>query len=213
MIDINNGDDIDEKSAAEIAEETPSLFDDRMLAFAKMMNTNRAGILKTAGYEISLTNPIAFLEHNYRGRPIFRYIQSHPDLDHMRGLAALRDYGIPILNFWDTDHDKTPDFMSESDEDDWTAYESLQAGTWNGTKHTVLRLARGSTGQFYNRNEVGMAGGDGIHIIAPTPELNASANESGNSNNLSYVLWLEYRGIKIVLGGDAEDAVWQNIFE
>lgn len=213
MIDINNGDDLDAWSASEIAEETSSPYDNLMLPLAETTGMRRAGILKTAGYEIGLTNPIEFLASHYPGRPLFRYVQSHPDLDHMRGLAALRDHGISIGNFWDTNHSKTTEFISESDEDDWAAYEGLQAGTWNGTAHTVLRLERGSTGQFYNKNELGMDGGDGIHILAPTPALTTAANESGNSNNLSYVLWLQYQGIKVVLGGDAEDAVWQSIFE
>lgn len=213
MIDINNGDDLDSTSASEIAGQTASQYDDQMIPLANILKLNKAGILKEAGYDVSLTNPIQFLADNYYGRPLFRYIQSHPDLDHMRGLAALRDAGVSITNFWDTDHSKTTEFISDADETDWNAYESLQAGKWNGTTHSVLRLDRGAVGQFYNKNEFGADGGDGIHILAPTPALTAAANESGNSNNLSYVLWLQYQGIKVVLGGDAEEAVWQSLFD
>ena len=213
MIDINNGEDLDATSASEIAEETESQYDNLMLSFAEALGTKRASILATAGYDIPLVNPIQFLRDHYPNRPIFRYIQSHPDLDHMRGLTALRDAGISIWNVWDTQHEKKPDFQSDSDKSDWSVYEALQKGTWNGSDPTVLRLNRGSSGQYHNQDGTGNDGGDGIHLLAPTPELTREANESGNPNNLSYVLWLQYQGIKVVLGGDAEEAVWQSVFE
>lgn len=213
MVDINNGDDLDSKSAAEISRETASDYDDRMLPLAEAIGMRRAGILETAGYDIKLTNPVQFLAQHYPGRGLFRYIQSHPDLDHMRGLTALRDAGVSIANFWDTHHKKEPDFQSDSDESDWNVYESLQGGSWNGGKVTVLRLDRNAKGAYYNQDEHGHDGGDGLYLLAPTPELTREANDSDNSNNLSYVLWLQYRDIKVVLGGDAEESVWQSIYE
>jgi len=71
MIDINNGDDLDPTSASEIAEETPSAFDNKMLPFAEALHVKRATILANAGYEVALANPIQFLTDNYPGRPLF----------------------------------------------------------------------------------------------------------------------------------------------
>jgi beta-lactamase superfamily II metal-dependent hydrolase len=210
MIDMNNGDDLDATSASEIGEQTASAYDNKMLSFAEALHVKRASILANAGYEIQLANPIQFLADHYPGWPLFRYIQSHPDLDHMRGLQALRDAGIPVWNFWDIQHDKEPDFISDSDEADWAAYQTLQAGKWGG--NTVLHLMRGAKGRFYNQNEHGTDSGDSLHILAPTAALLQQAAESDNYNNFSYVLWLEYQGIKVVLGGDAEEDVWQDIF-
>src|ERR1700676_1222197 len=52
-----------------------------------------------------LTNPIDYLNANFTGRPIFRYIQTHPDMDHMAGLYKLWvEDGVQIYNFWDTSH-------------------------------------------------------------------------------------------------------------
>ena len=46
------------------------------------------------------TNPIEYLkEHQIKS--IFRYIQTHPDMDHMDGLYNLVNT-VPIQNFWDT---------------------------------------------------------------------------------------------------------------
>lgn len=58
-----------------------------------------------------------------------------------------------------------------------------------------------------------MAGGDGIQILSPTPELVEQANEAGNTNNLSFVLRVAYGGISIILGGDAEGEAWQSMVE
>jgi beta-lactamase superfamily II metal-dependent hydrolase len=210
MIDINNGDDLDATSASEVGAQTASVYGNKMLAMAGALHVNRTAILANEGYEVQLANPIQFLTHNYPGMPLFRYIQSHPHLDHMRGLQALRDAGIPVWNFWDIKHDKQPDFIYDSDEADWAAYQELRAG--NLSENTVLYLRRGSNGRFYNQNEHGTDGGDSIHILAPTTELLQQAAESENFNNLTYVLWLEYQGIKVVLGADAENDVWQDIF-
>lgn len=162
--------------------------------------------LKEAGYETELTNPIAFLKALQK--PVFRYIQTHPDLDHMRGLSSLRSEGIQVTNFWDTEHKKIPDFKSNSDRQEWAEYNRLRNG--NGGV-TVLRLFRGHNGVFWNEEPEGIAGGDGIEILAPTPELIQQANKSGNPNNLSHVLRINAYGVSVILGGDAEADVWEDI--
>lgn len=48
------------------------------------------------------TNPISYLS-NIGVSTIFRYIQTHPDMDHMDGLQKLKD-SFKIVNFWDTDN-------------------------------------------------------------------------------------------------------------
>lgn len=54
------------------------------------------------------TNPIEYLkEHQIKS--IFRYIQTHPDMDHMDGLYNLVNT-VPIQNFWDTANLKKQEF-------------------------------------------------------------------------------------------------------
>ncbi len=186
MIDINNGDDIDETSAKEIAAETASLYDDMYLAVAEAAGIKRKGILKTAGYEVQLTNPVEYFKQHFPGREIFRYIQSHPDLDHMRGLNALWREGIVIRNVWDTWHSKVPDFKTDNDRIDWGRYQRLRNGEWRSPGDvTVLRYYRGTQRPYFNQNADLTDGGDGIHILAPTIETNTAANTSKNHNNLS----------------------------
>jgi beta-lactamase superfamily II metal-dependent hydrolase len=164
--------------------------------------------LKEAGYSIALTNPIDFVLRQTPGHTIHRYIQTHPDLDHMRGLAALREHRVDIANFWDTQHDKVPDFRSNSDRDhvEWAEYQRLRSGRAGAR---CLTLHAGAVGQFWNRDPSGGGDHDGIEILTPTPEIVRRANGEENSNNLSYVLRLTYAGRSIILGGDAEEEVWR----
>ena len=74
-----------------------------------------------------LTDPIEFLQKTYPGRSLFRFILTHPDLDHMRGLKRLHDT-VGFANFWDTRHTKPdPDFRSDADREDWEFYRSLRS--------------------------------------------------------------------------------------
>ena len=75
------------------------------------------------------TNPIQYLKGLGISR-IFRFILTHPDMDHMDGLKALFDE-IRITNFWDTGVKRdSPEFGEESpyDEADWDCYENLRDG-------------------------------------------------------------------------------------
>ena len=54
------------------------------------------------------TNPVTYLR-TQGIREIFRYIQTHPDMDHMDGLKSLKD-SVNILNFWDTKNTKEQTF-------------------------------------------------------------------------------------------------------
>ncbi len=133
-------------------------------------------------------NPISYL-HNHNIDSIFRYIQTHPDMDHMDGIEALFDEFGPF-NFWDTDNEKEMDDSSwersEYNEDDWEFYKNLR-----DTKpdHNPKRLAplAGNEGKYWNNDDQGL-GGDGLDILAPTQELIDSANETQDYNDCSYVL-------------------------
>jgi len=210
MIDINNGEDLSDR---EIRELISGRTDEDMLLARVQLSTltgiRRVEALKSLGLDVHMTNPIKFLHEKYPGRPIFRYIQSHPDLDHMRGLAALVSSGIKIYNFWDCPHDKEPVFRDGTDKEDWQAYLNLSTGRHGAT---VLAPKRGSTQKYYNLNEDGSVGGDSLSILSPTGDLHASCQEREDTNNSSYVLKFSSFGINVIFGGDAEEAAWQEIF-
>jgi hypothetical protein len=209
MIDINNGSGIDDDSFDDlIAELAPA----RRLEFAirKARGESEESLLKAAGYKLELCNPVGFLSDRFPGRPIFRYVQSHPDLDHMRGLADMREAGITMVNFWDTTHTKQLDEgkASEGDITDWDEYQRLRSGS----DPKVLRLVRGNRGKYWNENEDGSPGGNGLEILSPTPDLLRQFDVDGKRNELSYVLRYHYGGRSVVFGGDTEQNAWKSIY-
>jgi beta-lactamase superfamily II metal-dependent hydrolase len=201
VIDINNGDELDPTTEAELSERYHV---DRTTFGAYFSGVGP--LLEQAGYDVKLTNPIEFLTGNFQRKEIWRYVQTHPDLDHMRGLCALTNQ-FTINNLWDVPHSKTiNEFLRESDRDDWAAYQRLR----KGEGATVLQLTRGRVGTYWNRGNTSADAGDGIEILAPTPEIIHAAGD--DTNCMSYVLRLTYAGIKIILGGDADEVVWEDIY-
>lgn len=161
-------------------------------------------------------NPISYLRDR-RVYSIFRYIQTHPDMDHMDGIEALFDEFSP-QNLWDTDNQKEMPASSWAGspyrESDWTFYKDLRdSKPEQGPKR--LALLSGAHGQYFNAGEGGEGGGDGLHVLAPTQALVDMANEVDNDyNRSSYViLYRSAGGCKIVFGGDSHDESWEHILE
>lgn len=153
----------------------------------------------------SLTDPINYIKNYFKDQDIFRFILTHPDMDHMSGIKELFKRK-PIFNFWDTENDKFIDpnswDKSSYDKEDWDFY---QAARRNSTKNpTVLKLHRGASSDCCWVQ-------DGIEILAPTPELVKEANQSEDYDHLSYVLMIKHAGKRILLGGDATKKVWEDI--
>lgn len=155
-------------------------------------------------------NPISYLrDHGIDS--IFRYIQTHPDMDHMDGIKALFDEFQP-LNFWDTDNTKEIEDSSWENspynEEDWKFYKNLR-DTKPDEDPRRLALLAGAQGQFWNSLD-----GDNLHILAPTQELIDSANETDQDyNDCSYVLLYRIGSNRIVFGGDSHDDTWTHILE
>ncbi len=157
-------------------------------------------------------NPIAYLR-DHGESSIFRYIQTHPDMDHMDGIGALFDEFRP-LNFWDTDNEK--EMASESwtgspySQDDWRYYKRLRDS--NPTSDPKrLALLSGAKGQYWNVGDDGTGGGDGLQVLAPTRELVDAGNSSDDYNDCSYVLLYRTGNKRIVFGGDSHDNSWKHI--
>src|ERR1700730_15698462 len=99
MIDINDSRDYDEESFNELlAEERRKV--PAYSGLSAFAGANALGQLGTPVHRTSdaivtdaaradeareLTDPIEFLKQEYEGRRLFRFILTHPDLDHMRG--------------------------------------------------------------------------------------------------------------------------------
>jgi competence protein ComEC len=154
-----------------------------------------------------LTNPVDYLKARFAGRQIFRYIQTHPDMDHMAGIHRLLEEGIEIANLWDTDHCivKDEDAMRSGEVNhdirDWHTYQRLRKSV--GNNPTVLRLTYGVTGNFWTQ--------DGISIWCPLDKRH-SLNAAANPNALSYVLRFDVGKCTVVIGGDATEEMWDEFY-
>lgn len=201
MIDINNSSSLPEDDEVALAEyHGISLSDFRHAIFTKSLE---------AKYRDLLVDPRVYYQENFGKRPLFRYIQSHPDMDHMSGLASLF-WGekIDLLNFWDVQHSK---HMSESEFtggrfnwNDWLAYTRLREGKGaDGSTHKVLHNTYGDTGDHWTS--------DGLRVLSPTQDLVDYCDRVEDWNNASYVFRLDYAGRRVMLPGDAEKPAWDSI--
>jgi len=155
-----------------------------------------------------ITDPLDFLRETYPGERVWRFILTHPDLDHMRGIKRLHDE-IGFDNFWDTLHTKTvPNFRSDDDKEDWEFYRALRTGSHGLAPRNYTR---GDSHFAYGQDELGRPGGDNMEILSPTPSLVHACNTAGKSNSLSIVLRVWHAGRAVLLPGDAEEDAWADM--
>ena len=158
-------------------------------------------------------NPIAYMR-DLGIENVFRFILTHPDMDHMGGIKDFFEMFGPT-NFWDTGNTcEKNDFCDNGphDEDDWLFYKYLRDGNFQGAPKRLV-LHAGASGKYYNQGEDGNGGGDGLHVLAPTEELINAANNSDNFNDASYVILYRSTGGRILLAGNSHDATWEHILE
>ena len=156
-------------------------------------------------------NPVQYLK-DFGVDTIFRFILTHPDMDHMDGMSSLFDR-FPVLNFWDTKNTRAMDSNSDwgrYDKKDWDFYQKIRKSK---ESPKVLNLLSGSKGAYYNETEDGKSGADGLYILAPTQDLVDEANETKEYNDCSYVILYRVNGKKIIFSGDSAEKTWNYILE
>ncbi len=152
-------------------------------------------------------NPIAYLKGLLNGASIFRFIITHPDMDHLDGVADL--FGAyEILNIWDTDNNKEiADFRGGGySKEDWEFYLKIRSGK-EGNRKTYLA---NDSYEYFNEDQ--------IKILAPTKALVDMANQTGNYNDSSFVILYtppksNNRQWKILFAGDSHDQTWEYILK
>lgn len=152
---------------------------------------------------LNFENPIRYLNSLNSYSTIYRYVQTHPEMDHMDGLSDLASR-YEIINFWDTRNDRArpSSFQQNFREEDWDAYAEL-----HDSDVAKFRI-RSSNPIGYN----GQRRPYEIYALSPSEDLLRRANRSADWNLLSYVLLLVYEGFKLLIGGDASDEAWQDIY-
>lgn len=155
-------------------------------------------------------NPIEYLKTKLKVSSIFRFIISHPDMDHLDGIKDLYEE-FQVVNTWDTDNDKHIDlnnFFGGYNKEDWKFYTNLRADKNTETKR-LTNFSKQSN-QYYNE--------DDITILCPTAELVKNGNDTEDYNDASYAILFtppkkDGGKWKILLAGDTHDDSWDYILK
>lgn len=157
-----------------------------------------------ADKENKLTDPINYYKDKKYGN-LFRFILTNPDMDHMSGLDELTN-NTKIINFWDTNNNKIikdEDWNSSPyKKEDWDKYQELRKSEKDPK---CLNIHRGGVDACCWVE-------DGITILSPSKNLEKIANDKKEYHHSSYVLLVEYCGLKVLLGGEASQEAWEEIY-
>jgi beta-lactamase superfamily II metal-dependent hydrolase len=198
VIDVSNA-----KALTEIQKSYDSLLSE--------VSKSDRGLLGNFNQKAYPVNPIKYMaDHEYSS--VFRFIVTHPDMDHLDGIKAFFETYSPT-NLWDTDNVETKDFSSglgTYSEDDWLFYKDLRDSR-PSTDPKRLALLSGSRGKYYNEGDEPGSGGDGLHVLAPTADLVAQANDCGDYNDSSYVILYRTGDFRILFAGDSDDDTWEHV--
>ena len=200
MIDICNASDIQEQ----IADESSTLLE---------KGYSSGGIKGNFHQREKPTNPIEYL-HSLGNPAIFRYIQTHPDMDHMDGLAALHR-NSKIYNFWDTNNNKQIEWHAPIEggykQEDWVCYQQLRVSVENPK---ALFFEDGACEKYFAKDDSNnLKQDDYLEILSPTSQLITTANNSGDWNDSSYVILYHIDGKKILFCGDAGNRTIAHLLE
>lgn len=160
-------------------------------------------------YKDKMVDPIDYHREVLDGASIFRYVQTHPDLDHMTGLHRFFiQEDVPLENMWDVKNSRDipeSEFAGPFEYLDWIQYRLLALGRRREgvEQHKVLHIAPGRTGQYWTD--------DGITVLGPSEQLRAQCDAAEDWNNLSYVLRIDHGGRRVVLPGDACGRAWDDL--
>lgn len=206
VIDINRASEFDEDTKAELVSELLARveFFERYQYQSNLISFSE--LAKLAGVEMSITDPIEYLD-SIKINSIFRFISTHPHMDHLSGLNALNE-NKSIGNLWIIRNSFTQllSKLSDSQKQDWNFYKKYRDTFENSIDGiTVVRPEEGNLREFWKE--------DGIYILAPNSALINLSQEKDNRNIMSYVLLIVHGGHKIILGGDAEEDTWKFIDE
>lgn len=206
MIDINNSKSLPENDVDALAESIGLT----KAAFHSATYGPRGYRSWNDYYTSLLVDPTVYFREQFGTEAgVFRYIQTHPDMDHLSGLHRFFwQQRIELENMWDTAHTRT---LDESDFDstrfsylDWLVYLVMRQGQLvDDRTHKVLQLESGASSHFY--------ADDSIDVLSPTPDLVDYANETENWNNSSYILRISHAGRTVILPGDAEKPAWDKV--
>ena len=180
---------------------------EKLSALVKALMEKGSGNFNQKAYPV---NPIEYMK-SFGITSIFRFILTHPDMDHMDGIKDLFEEFSPI-NFHDTDNKKEIEFDESSvyREEDWLFYKELRDSNPEENPKRLTTFSNADI-KYLTRDENGNRPGDALYILSPTPELVEEANETEDFNDCSYVILYKGFGGDVLFSGDAYDKTWDHV--
>ena len=197
----------------------PDNFKDLSISDIVRLTTDAQILAKATGakrnynQKASPENPIDYLKRRNIGS-LFRLAITHPDMDHMDGIADLFEYDRPV-NFYLTQNEKEMEDGWEGSpyrEEDWLLYKGLRDAP-PCTDPKCIHVMSGDHGIHRTQDWNGNPPGDAFYTLSPTKDLIEQSIESDDYNDASYVfLWRSSSG-RVLMCGDSHDKTWEHILE
>ncbi len=147
------------------------------------------------------------IKNEKASKTITRFISTHPDEDHLRGLKYL-DTELELLNFYCVKNNATKEIESE----DFLHYRGLSQSA------KVFHLYKGCTRKWMNE-ATDERGGAGLHILWPLLDSEHHSGElvvvaeGGSPNNISAIIEYKVGGTNFLWMGDMETDYMNKIEE
>lgn len=181
--------------------------DRRVSKAARQVRLERAGVPGNFRMCNAPIQPLDYLA-DLGVSSIWRFISTHPDMDHLDGLDALIRHH-QVKHFWCSGVTRSrPAFEEDAryKEADWDVYEKLRHGDLDGTKSLTKRA--GARFEYANKPK---GEHDGLYIRSPDETLIDEAEETEEFNDASYVIQYYCSGHSAVFPGDAHDRTWDYV--
>lgn len=212
MVDINMTDAMAEGRDAEIPEgfgfspaDIPELIHAYKTGFYNATeNIHRHDPLR---HLLPRQNPIEYLKKR-KIQSIFRFISTHPHMDHLAGLAGLLE-SVRVANFWVLPNKFVPvgyEALSELRKNDWHLYAAIR--DCKHERFNGMRIESPTEG-----TDLPFLDEDGITILAPSNDLLTRAAAESDENHMSCVLLVQHGQCRILLGADALNPTWNYLVD
>ena len=175
-------------------------------------NSSNFSIIDSCMDETNEENIIDEIETEQEGKAIVRFISTHPDNDHLRGLRCLDD-NLQLMNFYCVEN--------KAIKDDWDPDFDHYCKLRDGEHHFYVK--KGCRRKWMNENDPNDGknyGSSGIDFLWPDldnldyKEALAAANRGESFNNISPIFRysLEH-GVRIIWMGDMETDFQEKIID
>ena len=157
--------------------------------------------INTDPMPIGWVHPLDYLDTHFPGDTLHRYVRAHVDLDDMRGLSELLSRRKVRYIWLPAGSEAAPRGASGSDGAERSTYNRLCRGDVAGVQviSPTSRQDPGSIDRYWL---------EGLSVVMPTRGLMELARVAEGVAPPSYILPMDYQGIRVLLAGQVRHEMW-----